>query len=232
MSTLMTPLLFNRTLIAASMLCFSATAFAEEKTNSAEPNLDNVTDYRGANTPVNYSYIALNIGQNNNDHFDEKLTVAGLRGQVLLNEQFIFKMGYEATLLDQDNLGNNLSYQSNMASLGLGYRYPIFSSTDIEFDAHILYNWNSNDLSTEKDEELGYKVGAYINQGIGDTFEGTVGVNYSSEYNQNAVTAIASITKYITEYVGVGLDGRFSNNDNDLSNNQAYIGVHLRLAFY
>lgn len=243
MVTLMTPIQFNRAMFAIPALFLSAQVFSADtdtNTKDAEPQKEAVvydsntdfTAYRAANTPVNYSYVALNVGKTDYETFNDAATTAGARGQVLLNERFIFKMGYEAAWLDEDNAGNDLSYQSNKFNIGLGLRHPIFESTDIELDTHLLYNWSSNELTDDEDKTLGFKVGAYINQGIGDSFEGTLGVDYTSQYSEESVNVVLSITQYVTEYVGVGIDGRFGASDDKFSGDTGYLGAHLHLAFY
>ncbi|TEW53327.1 hypothetical protein E2R68_13055 [Psychromonas sp. RZ22] len=230
----MTSRLLKSAIVTIPTIFLSTNVFSaeeEKKETSIEP-ID-FTTYRAIDTPVNYSYIALNLGKDDYDNFDPSVTTAGLRGQVLLNERYIFKMGYETSLLDKDNAGNDLSYQSSVFGMGIGLRQAIFKTTDIEFDAHVLYNWRDNDQTNKSEQELGYKVGAYINQGIGDSFEGTLGVNYVSEYSQESFNFLLSGTQYITEYVGLGLDGKLSNRSSStFTGDLLYVGVHLRLAFY
>ncbi|MDA7747190.1 hypothetical protein N8878_07665 [Psychromonas sp.] len=229
----MKSILFNSAFIAIPALSLSANVFAAEEVKETSIDLSNITAYRAANTPVNYSYISLSAGKNDYENYNQAATTLGVRGQALLNERFIFKMGYETTLLDKDNSGNDLSYQSSGFDMGFGLRQAISKSTDIELDARIIYNWSDNDSTGESVDDLGYRVGAYFNQGIGDSFEGTLGVTYTSEYSQESVNFMLSITQYVTEYVGVGLNGRFgSGADDGFSGDQAYVGAHVRLAFY
>lgn len=222
-------------LIGLPILCLTSTAsLAQEAPDKYKPSYHGkITDYRAANTPVNYSYILLNAGKSDFDNYDQSLTNLGIAGQALLNKSYIFKIGYQASLLDKDNSGTELDYQSNRFNIGIAYRHAIFDSTDIEVDGQLLYNWDSNKQNDNTNEELGYIVGAYINQGIGDSFEGTLGITYSSEYSQESVNFLLSATQYITKYVGVGVDGYMgSANENSFSGDQLYLGAHVRLAFY
>lgn len=233
----MTFSLLKNTLISIPVVCLSCHLSAAEETQQevekATTYKGKITAYRAANTPVNYSYIVLSAGKNDFDNYNQKLTTFGIGGQALISESYIFKMGYKAGLLDKDNAGLDLDYQSNTFNLGLGYRYALFESTDIEVDGQLLYNWDSNGQNDNTNQELGYLVGAYINQGIGDTFEGTLGVNYSSEYSQESVNVVLSVTQYVTEYVGVGANAEMgSASDDSYSGDQFYIGAHVRLAFY
>lgn len=232
----MTLTLLKNTLISIPVVCLSCHLQAAQETQQQDKTpayKGRITDYRAAYTPVNYSYILLSAGKNDFDNYNQKLTTLGIGGQALISESYIFKMGYKTALLDKDNSGVDLDYQSNTFNIGLGYRYPLFESTDIEVDGQLLYNWDSNDQNDNKNEELGYLVGAYINQGIGDTFEGTLGVNYSSEYSQESVNIILSVTQYVTDYVGVGANAEMgSASDDSYSGDQFYIGAHVRLAFY
>lgn len=234
MGTLMTPIQFSSVMFAIPALLLSSYSLAAEKDEIKEAQQygSDFTLYRAANTPVNYSFLSLRLGKTDYDNFESAATTAGAYGQVLLNERFIFKLGYQADLLDKDNAGNDLSYQSNRVNTGLGFRHAIFESTDLELDAQLLYNWSSNELNDDEDNALGYKVGAYINQGIGDTFEGTLGVDYRSEYSEESVNVTLSITQYITKYVGIGIDGRFGSGSDGFSGDTSYLGAHLRLAFY
>ena len=192
----------------------------------------NYGDYRAANTPVNYSFINLELGNKSFDSLDNNMIVARISGQTLLNESYIFKMGYQAEFLDETNSGADISYQDNLANIGIGWRYPIFESTDIELDGHLLYNWNDGALNNDvEQDDVGYRVGAAINHGFGDSFDVTVGLNYTDLGDMSMTTAEFSFTQYITDLVGVGLNGHIANRD-DYLGDLNYIGVHVKLAFY
>lgn len=189
-------------------------------------------DYRAAGSAINYSSINIVAGAKDYEEISNNFTVAGINGQALLNESYIFKLGYQAELYDEMVNGSELSLQDNYVNIGIGWRYPLLSSTDLEIDTHLLYNWNSeNNIN-----DLGVKVGAAINQGIGDTFDASLGVYYQS-IDQLDITAVElSFTKYITRYVGIGIDGSLAKfNDSDFDKalgDIGYVGLHLKLAFY
>jgi len=192
----------------------------------------NYGDYRAANTPVNYSFINLEVGNKSFDALDNSLIVARVSGQTLLNESFLFKMGYQAELLDETNSGTEISYQDNLANIGVGWRYPIFESTDVELDGHLLYNWNDGGLNNDIEQsDVGYRVGAAINHGFGDSFDVNVGINYTTINDIDITSAEFAFTQYITRYVGVGINGHIANRD-DFLGDINYIGVHVKLAFY
>lgn len=189
-------------------------------------------DYRAANTPVNYSFINLEVGNKSFEELDNDMMVARVSGQTLLNDSFIFKLGYQADLLDETNDGTEISYQDNLANIGVGWRYPLFKTTDIEVDGHLLYNWNDGVLNNDVEQsDLGYRVGIAINQGIGDSFDMTLGINHTEIADRSITAAELSFTQYITEYVGIGINAHMAKRD-DLLGDLNYIGVHMKLAFY
>lgn len=219
--------------IPSLCLCLPINAAEQQDTENLDVDTNKIMLYRAANTPVNYSFLSLLVGETDYDVYSQNLISYGLGGQVLLNEDYIFKIGYQASLLDQDNSGAEVGYQTNVVNLGIGYRIPIFESTDIELDGQLLYNWDSNDINDTTNDDVGYQFGAYINQSIGNTFEGTFGVNYTSEYGQESIGLNLSATQYITKYAGIGIKGRFASAGSDnFFGDQIYIGAHLRLAFY
>lgn len=192
----------------------------------------NYGDYRAANTPINYSFINLEVGNKSFNQLDNSMIVARVSGQTLLNESFIFKMGYQAEFLDETNNGTEVSYHDNLVNIGVGWRYPILESTDIEVDGELLYNWNDGTLNNgNENTDLGYRVGAAINHGFGDSFDVTLGVNYTDIDESSITTAELAFTQYITEYVGVGINGQIASRD-DYFGDLNYIGVHVKLAFY
>lgn len=209
----------NNSLLFA--MCFSPLVIANETINYG--------DYRAINTPVNYSFINLEGGKQSFDAHNNNLMIARISGQKLLNESFIFKMGYQAEFLDDANNDNKHSHQDNLANIGIGWRYPIFKATDVELDGHLLYNWN-NDNDVEKNE-VGYRVGAAINHGFGDSFDVKVNINYSAIDGDKTSSAGVNITQYITRYVGVGINGSIADSDSPLGD-MNYIGIHVNLAFY
>jgi hypothetical protein len=197
----------------------------------ADDNIDYL-DYRAAGSAINYSSINVIAGAKSYQEISNRLTVAGINGQALLNESFIFKLGYQAEFYDETINGTELSYQDNLANIGIGWRYPILQSTDLEIDGHLLYNWNS-----EADvEDIGLRVGAALHHGFGGTLDATLGFHYESIDQTDVGSVELGFTKYITRYVGIGIDGYYAKfNDSALDKalgDIGYLGVHLKLAFY
>jgi hypothetical protein len=195
-------------------------------------------DYRAANTPVNYSFINLEVGNKTFDQLDSRLIVGRISGQTLLNDSFLFKMGYQAEFLDEANNGDKISYQDNLGNIGVGWRHPIFESTDVELDGDLLYNWNDGTINDDgsinneiEKSEVGYRIGAAINHGFGDSFDVKFGLNYRSIDETDQTSAELALTQYITRYVGVGINGHIANGDSTLGDLN-YIAIHLNLAFY
>ncbi len=209
----------------------------------------NYHDYRAANTPVNYSFIHLEYGAKSYEHFDNKSDVLQISGQVLMNESYIFKMGYQAELRD-GNLDSKfddleVSYQGNLANIGIGWRYPLAKTTDIEVDAHLLYSWindldlDDNTLTYDQEQnDTGFSVGATLQQSLGQNIEAQFGLNYTSINSSNESKAEFSITNYFTRYIGIGVNGYIAKQDGDTDDitysnfDSDYIGVHVNLAFY
>ncbi|MEH6453919.1 MAG: outer membrane beta-barrel protein [Psychromonas sp.] len=194
--------------------------------------------YRAANTPVNYSFINLEVGNKSYDNLDNSMIVGRVSGQTLLNDAFIFKMGFQAEFLDESNNVDKISYQDNLANIGVGWRYPIFKATDVELDGDLLYNWNDDTINSDgsietdiKKSEMGYRVGAAVHHGFGDSFDVKFGLNYRSIDQFDQTSLDLSLTKYITRYVGVGINGYIANGDDKLGDLN-YIALHLNLAFY
>ena len=192
----------------------------------------NYSDFRAANTAINYSYINVELGDKSYDKLDDNITIIGISGQTLLNESFIFKMGYQAELLDTTFNSKDETLQNNLVNLGVGWRFPIFKSTDIEVDTHLLYNWYDDKLNNTGDQsDVGFRVGGTIHHGFGDSFDTSIGIHHEA-INDSEVTSVElKLTKYITRYVGVGLNGSIADSHSELGD-MAYIGVHLNLAFY
>lgn len=187
----------------------------------------NYSDYRAANTPVNYSYIQLGGGIKSYDLLDDNMNVLQISGQTLLNESVIFKMGYQAEVFDETINSTDITYQDNIANIGIGWRYPVFKSTDIELDSNLIYSWN-DDLD---ENNIGGRIGAAVHQGFSETIEGTLALNYSSNDQANISSAELALSNYITRYIAVGINGKIARSDDYLGD--AYsIGMHLRLAFY
>ncbi len=214
-------------------LLLSAPSFAaEQEETQPEVNLDNITHYRAANTPINYSFINLALGDSRIDGVDEHMKVVNVSGQRLLNERFIFKLGYQGQFLDHLNNGADLDYRNNRINAGLGARFGIFESTDLEIDSHLLYQWNDGALNQGiAQDDLGYQVGIAINQGIGDSFEASLGLHYGNEFDKKVSSVALSFTQYVTDLVGVGINASLTDNNN-FNGNLTYVGVHLNLAFY
>jgi len=187
----------------------------------------NYGDYRAANTPVNYSFIYLGAGIKSYEALDENMNLLQLSGQTLLNESTILKLGYQVEVLDETVNSTEITYQDNLANIGIGWRYPVFSTTDIEVDGQLLYNWNDD---TDQ-KNIGLGAGIALHHGFGETFDTTLGVNYSATDEVNITTVELAFTKYITRYIGVGINGQIANRDDYLKDFN-YIGLHARLAFY
>ncbi|GLS91553.1 hypothetical protein GCM10007916_26220 [Psychromonas marina] len=205
-------------------LCTSPFVMADDEIN--------YLDYRAANSAINYSFINIAAGAKGYQEINNNLTVAGINGQALLNESFIFKLGYKAEFYDETINATEISFQDNFANIGIGWRYPILKSTDLEIDGNLIYYWNSE---TDNDD-IGLKVGAALNHGFGETFDATLGIHYQSIDQTDIGSIELAFTKYITRYVGVGIDGYVAQfNDSELDKtlgNIGYLGVHLKLAFY
>jgi len=184
-------------------------------------------DYRAANTPVNYSYIYAGAGIKSYDALDENINVLQLSGQTLLNEFTIFKLGYQLEKLDQTINSTEDAYQNNLANMGIGWRIPVLTSTDIELDGQLLYHWNDDTDA----KNIGLGAGVALHQGLGETLDAKLAFNYSTMDDVSTGTAELTLTQYITRYIGVGINAQVANQDDDLGNSH-YIGLHVKLAFY
>ena len=223
--------MIKKTLLICGALIFSPALLAETQVSDVEMKASKIYEYRAANTPVNYSFIQVGGGAKYYDDIDEEFVVGRISGQRLMNEHFIIKAGYQAEFLGE-YLDSNISYHLNRANMGLGFRFAIFSRTDIELQSQMIYNWDDGSLSDDVEQrDLGGLVGIAINQNFGGLSEATLGANYKSEFDEQTAQVYFSFTQYINKYVGIGFDGNTSDNDGSFGD-VGYVGLHVNLAWY
>ncbi|MCJ8351434.1 outer membrane beta-barrel protein [Moritella sp.] len=201
-------------LISSLLVAFSVTATEE---NGAE--------YRAYNTPVNYNFAKISVGQTSIDDIDIDATVIQGGGEGMINENWIYDMYYTGSLIDEDYLTG----LSSALTFGVSYRFPVAEKLDLVVGGGVAYAWYDLDTydDNDTDNDFGLSVKSSLRYGFTDKFEGSIGLAAVNLYDSTATTISGSISFYPTKNFGFGVSVAQTSDDVDTSS----IGAHIKFNF-
>ena len=184
-------------------------------------------DYRAYDTPVNYNYGMIAVGQTSLDDSDiDAVAVVG-GGEAMINENIIFDVFYSGAIINEDSYDAD----TNSLSLGLSYRYGLTEKLDIVAGADVVYGWYNvepiigNDTS---DNDFGYSLKSSLRYGFTRNFEGVLGVSYTDVFDDTATGINANISYYFSEsFAFGGAYGQVMSDTDDSSTYTAFVKVRF-----
>ncbi len=177
-------------------------------------------EYREYNTPVNYNYGTIGVGQASIDGSDIKPWVINGGGEGMITENIIYDVAYDGSIIDEDFFTVN----SNNILLGLSYRFGLTESLDIVAGADAVYNWTKTTSGNRdiSDSDFGYMLKSSLRYGVTRNLEAIVRFSYLSLYDSSSNSVGGSLTYYFNEYFGLG--GTYAMTFGDDADISAYTG--------
>jgi len=160
------------------------------------------------NTPVNYDFAELRIGQFTVDGVPAGLEDSGLYiaggGEGHINENVLYSVFYEGAVID-DSLF--LLVQRSIAA-GLLYRNPLSPKTDLVVGGYVAYIWTELDIPSIPvyltDNDVGFGASLGVRHGIDDKNELGLEAFYASAFDDSNTSLTASYTHYTEGIFGIG----------------------------
>lgn len=200
----------------------------------AQPSTYKGFDYKAYNTPVNYNYGELYVGQQNfDDDTDiDDATVISPTIQLMINENWIFNISYAHAKVDE----HDYDLTSKTTAVGVGYRYGLAPSTDLVFGVGLAHVKEDLDVTFfngirghADDSDTGYGASIGLMQSITEQLEGGVSFGVDHVFSETSESLGGELTYYPSTHIGIGLAASYINGDDD--NDSFTYGAYARFHF-
>ena len=196
---------------------------------TARINSSNRRNYRKFNTPVNYDFADIIVGQSLYDGFNINAIALRINSESMIDENWILNMYYNVELIDEPNY----ELSSDSISLGAMYRFPLAYKFDFVLGEDLIYTSRTLETHSEadhgeyNDSDHGLALRTSLRYAFTRQLEGTLGLNIGNIYDSTFTDLSGLIVFYPTERFGVGVSYSKQFSDLDFST----IAGHVRLCF-
>ena len=195
-------------LLSLALLATSLTAEEGEKAFSDE--------FQAYDTPVNYNYAELFVGQI--DTIDDSPLVISGGGEGMITKNWIYDLYYTGATSNTVN--------ANTFAFGGSYRFSMMEKLDLLVGADLIYGWG-NESGGPSTNDFGFGVKTSLRYGFTPKFEGLLGLGVTNLYDNTGTSVTASLTYYFNNYFG--LSGRVI--ETFATNNSFTYGASLKFRF-